>query len=79
MFEIAKSMSIAEATPPIVQPTMGDLWSKRCCTKCGVDRMPTVAGYQDHFVKCCGMTEDQAELCAYALMHKTNIERVFSP
>lgn len=79
MFEIAKSMSIIDALPPSVPPSMGDLWAKRCCTKCGVDRMPTVAGYHDHFVKCCDMPEDLAELCAYALMHKTNIERVFSP
>ena len=78
MREIAKSMSILEATPPIVPPRVDDIWAKRCCEKCGVDRMPTVAGYQDHFVKCCGMTEDMAELCAYAMMHKTNIERVFS-
>jgi hypothetical protein len=84
MMEIRKAMSVAESEGPpgaLLTPTpnVSDLWAGRDCAKCGVGSMPTLYGYQDHFVKCCGMTEDVAELCAYALMHKCNMERVFSP
>lgn len=83
MAEIAKAMSVAEAeqVPYDLRGTsmrMSDIWAGRGCMKCGVGSMPTLGGYQDHFEKCVGMTPDVAELCSYALMHKTNMHRVLA-
>jgi hypothetical protein len=86
MVEIRKAMSIAEAEPtspgtampPQVSPRVDDLWAGRKCVSCAVHEAPTLAGYRAHFQKCAGMTEDVADLCAYAMMHRTNMENVMA-
>ena len=77
---IAESMNQAPGQmpagqPPVVYPRVDDLWAGRECKSCGVSAIPTLAGYQNHFLKCASMTPDMADLCAYAMMHKTNMTR----
>lgn len=76
--QMAKAMSIIDSqSEPFVPSSMSDLWAMRACQKCGVHGAPSLPGYRAHFVACAGYPQGLADICAHAVMHKTNMERVF--
>lgn len=70
MTELAKSFGM---TPPIQPPrSMGELWAARTCLLCRAHVHPSTVGYREHFSKCLGMGDAEADIYAHAIMHKHN-------
>jgi hypothetical protein len=72
-----QSMLSPVGLPPLPTADMNDLWATRACDKCAVHKGPTLLGYREHYRTCKGYTEGAADICAHAMMHRHNMERLF--